>query len=284
MNVKCQEIARPTTPTSRLGSRTSPRGLAWPGTPSSNGTHASCSPKPDGQSAAPLPGDGKRSRRGPGRQDGSENSVTVGVDKGVTDGYSVLVGPAKLPAGIQRTASRSPRVERIPRTTRSEREFKASFWEKVDKGRDDDTCCWLWKGGTYRSGYGRVFVRKSDPNRWRKAHRLAWELETGDRLPSDVWVLHRCDVRNCCRLSHLFLGNAALNNEDCRSKGRARFSHRQMLTLVSDDVVEVIRKRYANGDITKSALAVEYGLSPSTVGRYISGARRSRPLNWKHVA
>ena len=45
------------------------------------------------------------------------------------------------------------------------------------------------------------------------AHVAAWERAHGP-IPVGLFVCHRCDVRNCIRPEHLFLGSAADNNAD----------------------------------------------------------------------
>ncbi len=51
------------------------------------------------------------------------------------------------------------------------------FWAKVDKSGK----CWLWTGHCNRNGYGRLYRHFPDPV---LAHRLAWEITTGDALTS----------------------------------------------------------------------------------------------------
>lgn len=53
------------------------------------------------------------------------------------------------------------------------------------------------------------------------AHRLAW-IKVHGPIPEDMCVLHRCDVRNCVNVEHLFLGSLDDNNKDKAQKGRAR--------------------------------------------------------------
>lgn len=92
---------------------------------------------------------------------------------------------------------------------RTPEEFAIHFWSQVDKSGE----CWLWTGHVTHAGYGRI--------RWKDrkyaAHRLAFEMEFG---ATDQCVLHRCDVRNCVRPSHLFAGTQLENVHDCLSKGR----------------------------------------------------------------
>ena len=56
------------------------------------------------------------------------------------------------------------------------------------------------------------------------AHRAAW-IQAFGPLPSDVFVLHTCDNKECVNLDHLFLGSHADNMADKASKGRCRNQH-----------------------------------------------------------
>lgn len=85
------------------------------------------------------------------------------------------------------------------------------FWSKVNK---TDTC-WLWTATKTHGGYGLVKAN----GRQGVVHRMAWELTNGP-IPSGLLVCHRCDVRNCVRPDHLFLGTAKENTQDMLAKGR----------------------------------------------------------------
>lgn len=94
--------------------------------------------------------------------------------------------------------------------------------------------CWGWSGAT-SEGYG-VLGGPDQHNLY--AHRLAWELVTGETLTSDDVICHICDNPPCTRnddvgvyvvegivvprRGHLFKGTDALNNKDMHQKGRYR--------------------------------------------------------------
>jgi hypothetical protein len=84
------------------------------------------------------------------------------------------------------------------------------------KFKRDPSGCWLWTAGMGRGGYGAyaIFQRQLG------AHRASWQIYRGE-IPDGLWVLHKCDVRNCVNPDHLFLGTPTDNNRDTVQKGRA---------------------------------------------------------------
>lgn len=94
--------------------------------------------------------------------------------------------------------------------------------------------CWDWIGSLLKSGYGSI---GTDNHRTTSAHRVAWELATGERLTRTDVIGHTCDVRRCVRndeigtyrvrdrtlprRGHLFKGTHQDNTHDMIDKGRA---------------------------------------------------------------
>lgn len=166
------------------------------------------------------------------------------------------------------------------------------FWRRVDR---DQQGCWLWKGTTIGHGYGSL-ANKGRPV---YAHRLSWEIHYGP-IPPGIFVCHHCDVRNCVRPDHLFLGTHLDNVRDMLSKGRmgqqihperypkgdAHYSRTQPQRLargehnanskITEDDVRTIRARRAAGE-TMVSLGAEYGMSPTAIMFIVK--RR----NWAHV-
>lgn len=96
-------------------------------------------------------------------------------------------------------------------------------WLVEDRGFE--TPCHIWQGNVTPGGYGRA--EKTHGLRT-LAHRQTWINERGE-IPDGLSVLHRCDVRSCVRLDHLFLGTQKDNMHDMVEKGR----HRNASTVVT---------------------------------------------------
>jgi hypothetical protein len=74
---------------------------------------------------------------------------------------------------------------------------------------------------------------------------------------------------------HLFLGTPRDNSEDMRRKGRGspppvRRGAANSKTKLSDEQVAAIRRRWAAGGITKTALASQFGVHRSRVFQLVN--------------
>ena len=101
----------------------------------------------------------------------------------------------------------------------SRRLTKAQFWARIEREVSIravhlGTPCWIYTGPFNPvSGYGQVGNSGT-------AHRLAYKLTHG-RLPKrPKQVLHRCDVKLCCRPDHLYAGTQKQNIADAIERGR----------------------------------------------------------------
>lgn len=131
------------------------------------------------------------------------------------------------------------------------------FWSKVKK---TDTC-WLWQAQLNNKGYGRFFFYSKVGGRTscgEYAHRVSWLMTHGD-IPDGLRVLHVCDVPNCVRPDHLFLGTQEDNMRDCSRKGRVCFTC--PTAKVSPDDVRAIRADPRKHHI----IGADYGLKRGAV-------------------
>ena len=132
--------------------------------------------------------------------------------------------------------------------------------------RDERTGCLLWTRPQMGRGYGRIGFR----NRNWTAHRLSYHAHYGP-IPKGLLVCHKCDVRACIAVEHLFLGTPQENTADMLRKGRGRW--RSLLTVKQ---VVSIKRRLLNGESCR-VLAEEFGISVTTVMSIKHGR------NWGHV-
>jgi len=156
------------------------------------------------------------------------------------------------------------------------------FWSKVDKSGD----CWLWFGTRTPDGYGRFGIA----GRHSAAHRLAYEWTRGP-IPAGLHVCHHCDVRNCVRPDHLFVGTPAENSADMKRKGRAASGDRNATRLyperlrrgadhheskLTPEKVREMRHLHAAG-VSVTVLARQFGVASRTAFTAIKG------ITWKYV-
>ncbi len=113
---------------------------------------------------------------------------------------------------VGRESAGKPGRPRVPLVER--------FWIKVKRGGPDD--CWPWQG-TRSNGYGQIAVTHDGRGRRQRrllAHRVAWELANGKKIPRGLLVRHRCDNPPCCNPQHLLLGTHGDNIADAVARGR----------------------------------------------------------------
>lgn len=144
--------------------------------------------------------------------------------------------------------------------------------------------CWLWTGATSSNGYGNIWDNAGQHTV--RVHRLSWEIHFGT-IPDGLLVCHHCDVRNCVRPDHLFLGTKSANAIDMLRKGRGphdvapgafaqlRGENIHLAKLTSAEVVR-IREQSVAGQ-TGLALAAEFGVANSTIYAIL------RRETWRHI-
>lgn len=144
------------------------------------------------------------------------------------------------------------------------------FWGKVAIVYEDDAC-WLWIASLQTAGYGSFSLATGTTV---AASRVAWALTEGP-IPEGLHVLHRCDIRACCRPEHLFLGTQQDNVADRVSKGRSNRprGERGPNTKLTDAQVMDLRRRRREGE-GYAELAKMFGMSVSGVQAIAYGSTR----------
>lgn len=161
-------------------------------------------------------------------------------------------------------------------------DFDERFWEKV---RPSEGGCWLFTGAINQSGYGTLSRFINGKAVMKSAHRVMWEQING-AIPKGMHVLHRCDVRNCVRPSHLWLGTNAENMADKVAKGRQlcgstlksskldELAVREILSLKPSGIARARRGQTCQSKV----LAQKYGVGQGAINAIWSGRA------WKHVS
>lgn len=106
--------------------------------------------------------------------------------------------------------------------------------------------CLIWTGTKSSLGYGYIGVgqRNTYP-----AHRWAWEREHG-KLPSHIYVDHRCHNPSCVNIAHLRPGPQKLNIENRQGANKGSVSKYRGVNW--DKQTSKWRAKVTHNGITKS--------------------------------
>lgn len=132
--------------------------------------------------------------------------------------------------------------------------------------------CWEWQGSKDKHGYG-VMVTGKSPFR---AHRVSYVLHKGP-LPPEAVVCHNCDNPGCVNPDHLYSGTHKTNGEDRVSRSRSARGERNGRAKLTEREVVIIRRRAANGKITRRKLAEDFGVSQTLIFHII------HRTVWRHL-
>ncbi len=165
-------------------------------------------------------------------------------------------------------------------------DLRERFFENVlivpyDKG------CWLWMGGQNMAGYGMFCQGKRGTHI--RAHRASWLIHNGP-IPEGLLVCHKCDVRNCVRPDHLFLGTKLDNAQDALKKGKlgpqvetlkrirgTYIGEKHPTSKLTNAQVMEMRRLYIPNKYGTHRLAARFGLCQQTVHAIVTGK------SWKHL-
>ena len=137
-----------------------------------------------------------------------------------------------------------------------------------------DGGCLVFGGAKNHAGYGRIQWKEDGKAREVLAHRLMWYFVYGD--PGELCVLHKCDNPPCVSDQHLFEGTRAINNIDCRSKGRNKNPPGR--AILTRGEVAWVRRILNTGKLTYQSVGKMFGVSTSAIGEIARGK------NWRsHV-
>lgn len=137
---------------------------------------------------------------------------------------------------------------------------------------DPNSGCWLWTGALTHNGYGHMQPVSGE---WR-AHRVSWVLHRGP-IPSNLQVLHKCDVRSCVNPDHLFLGTNQENRTDMWKKDRGAKGESAGTSRLTNQEVRQLRDLFSSGQQTQAELCRKFNVVGATVCNII------HRKTWKHI-
>lgn len=100
-------------------------------------------------------------------------------------------------------------------------------------------------------------------------------------IPAGHEVCHTCDNPPCQNPAHWFIGTRSDNMRDAVRKGRHGYvlpdnrGARHGMVKLTEEQIEEIRRRYAEGGITQRELAVEFGIGQQQISRIV------RKTSWR---
>lgn len=135
--------------------------------------------------------------------------------------------------------------------------------------------CKIWPYSLAQGGYGRVTI----DGKVRRVHVLACQERWGDPPVPGLDALHGpCNNHACWNGDHLSWGTHAENMAHRqRDNTLPRGARHGRSKLTEADVIE-IRRRFTEGNVTRTALAAEFNVTRSMVGLIV--ARK----NWTHLS
>lgn len=139
-----------------------------------------------------------------------------------------------------------------------------TFWRNV--ARRERTACWPWRGATTRDGHGTC--------RWHGhttgAHRVAYELASGQAPLPQIVIRHLCNNPACCNPAHLVPGGHTDNVADRVAADHSAGGERNGRSKLTWADVTTIREQAAQGR-TYASLAQQYHIDATQVSRIVRG-------------
>ena len=142
--------------------------------------------------------------------------------------------------------------------------------------------CWLWFKAIVTNGYGQI---RNGAGKRPPAHRVSWEIYRG-AIPDGLWVLHKCDVRNCVNPDHLFLGTHQDNVDDREAKGRGNqpCGETQNQAKLTVWQARIIFRVSNNSHLSNKEISEIFGVGTLATWRIKRGITWSKAINMSRYA
>lgn len=129
-----------------------------------------------------------------------------------------------------------------------------------------DTPCLVWYRPKYVNNYGYIRLGK----RVTRTHRAAYEAAYGP-IANGLLCLHKCDVKPCCNINHLYAGTCQQNVIDAIVRGLAPTGEDRPAAKLTLQMVQQIRAICKSRILTQSHLARVYNVHRGTINRIAQG-------------
>ena len=141
------------------------------------------------------------------------------------------------------------------------------FWSKVNL--PDKNGCMNWTAGQDGRGYGQFWIDGSSTT----AHRVSLIIAEGLPISDELESAHGCLNHICVAPEHLSWKTHAENMKDrvrdnTLSRGENRYNARLTQMLVNE-----MRARYREGNISQRQIAKEYGISKSHAANILTNKK-----------
>lgn len=147
------------------------------------------------------------------------------------------------------------------------------FLVKISELSFDEKGCKNWNRGKDKDGYGYYAIKGITY----RSHRLLYITIFPGSYENKV-VMHKCDNRLCCNISHLEVGSPSENTLDMVKKHRNVKGSLVGTSKFTEIQVNEIRSKYPEKSTIK--LAKEYGVCKQTICNIINGTTY---INCSHV-
>lgn len=137
--------------------------------------------------------------------------------------------------------------------------------------------CWEYTGILNNKGYGwKTFGQGKEKRKW-VVHRISWTIWK-EKIPEDLFVLHKCDNPKCFNPDHLWLGTQQDNMNDKVQKGRdvVRRGEKCGMAKLNNDQVLEIRKLREDG-MKLMNIANKFDVTDACISDIC------KRKNWRHI-
>jgi len=139
------------------------------------------------------------------------------------------------------------------------------FWEKVDKGSNNE--CWNWLASQNGHGYGQICDGFCGIV---SAHRISWEIHFGP-IPEGKLVLHKCDNKRCVNPNHLYLGTQSDNRRDAVLRNSKCSGKNIKTSNFYEGEAWLMKRLYRSKKFTQKQISKMFRCNQATISHIVNG-------------